>query len=1525
MNKSKFLKRSLAALLAILMVATMIPSAFAAVVTAEDVPTAHADDPGYSIWVDNNEATWDAANDAYTAKAEFTEGSPVPSFKVSMKQDKPNTTVIVEKSGKKLSAVEIALDPADADSKNLTNSFGAGAYAYNMVAKTTNSDGEVIDTFNFKLVVNVTMNAPSNDTTIKAVKTARLPYAIKATVDNNNNTIDIVMALGKKNHHDSATGLKKKDGTAVSALDDFKAIFVPSSDNITAMTYNYGTASDATGTLTVTSQNGDIKTFAVNYTSEDAFETFKIGDYAGTVKDGDPQTIYIDLPYDEFIDPAHTNGDQRDVNLTALTDVAATWTVPSDVVKVSKSDGTPIKSGEFVPVFAGSATVGNVANADEKGYYLVDVYTDSTNKVQVETKKRGGVEPVTIQLRIPQKNPNADLTGIQVGVDNQYYPISGETTTINLPTGVLKADTPQAIMVWGSYNATVELAKAGSTGDQEFGANPETIDDPDPGNDPTEFTASSVNALDVSARLILKVTSEDEKTVKFYNIDVKDDRPTNPVLKSVEFIDANGNVVATGTIKSGTPGAGTVDITVPFATGIDLTELAALDVVATADPSTKIEIANMSYTGVAADPDGTQAEYVTSEAITDLSPTLADFNIDAETTTELTADQKTQTWHLEFAGFGVDADVSITSTLNSTTSKYDNALDESSLDAAYASWVTAYNTDQSDNDDSTDSNEHWVAEKQLAGTIKFTYQKAGSEETLGFTAPAGDPVAGTGTDPHGATVKPADGITIDNAFVKAYSLNTAMGIAADLGGSTIPTTIPTVGKKDDPAAGNTFLMKVSNFANSNNATVYTVTVTKKAPNTAADITGVELIGSDRAEQPVRVFDTTYPASVSGRKITVATLPYALKKDAEDGTDTEMAFSKLNTSEGARVVWFDGTNVNILVVTEPPLTASDEFTVWTDAADNWTKAGKEVVLYVYSEEAWSKIAGGPSDTVDNKKTALDTYWGKVAAGTLNEGTDDLYPATATYKMSASYADPERDAVLEKIASTLDDKLTAVKESNTVKITVPYSYMTNPTPFTLNMTVSKLATIHHGEGGAELKSDLGDVNTVNPTQFKVTGTQETPELYFTNDNGSNWTKFTAKMFIVSEAGVDKSKLNVEVKVLDPETSVDIESITVAGVRAVKDVNDPYIWNLTVPSGAEQLQNISIVPTSKMAVIDVDGDDYDPDNWYDLGADIEIAVASEKVPDSPIVYTLKINEGALSNDASISSITAGEYEAKKGSGTAWTVNVPEGTDMSKAPLTIVTADSGALITSVNGEAYTTGMTVDLSEGKTVTVVVTAANGETVTYTIESTFGSTPVDRPSDKYTDIPAAPMGDYVRSAIDNGIMIGTSATKFSPNMEVSRWQFALLIARADLRVKNAAITNADEADAELIKLYSGTPTFDDTKDLDKLYNAAIEYCNKNGIIDGKGENKFAPKAVVTRLEAARMISDWTGITDDTKTENTNNIKDWNLVNWGKQYVNAVYDAGFIQGYPNGNFGPKDNLKRGQSAVIIMKAFEYMTDK
>ena len=343
---------------------------------------------------------------------------------------------------------------------------------------------------------------------------------------------------------------------------------------------------------------------------------------------------------------------------------------------------------------------------------------------------------------------------------------------------------------------------------------------------------------------------------------------------------------------------------------------------------------------------------------------------------------------------------------------------------------------------------------------------------------------------------------------------------------------------------------------------------------------------------------------------------------------------------------------------------------------------------------------------------------------------------------------------------------------------------------------------------------------------------------------------------------------------------------------------------------------------------GGDFTNDNWATIKTkQAEIQVYDEDQNDM-ITYRLNLKVGpsqATSGDATLSSVTVNGYTAVK-SGNDYTVTVPEDTDLTAAALTLAATDSKVKSITVNGATYSGGMTLDLS--KAATIVVTAENGKTETYTLTAKTGDVtppkPDEKPSDKYTDIPNDVMGESIKKAIDEGIMVGTSATKFSPNMTVSRWQFALLIARADLRIKNSAITNADEADAELLKQYSGTPKFSDAKK-EPLYNAAIEYCNKNGIIDGKGNNKFDPNGNVTRLEAARMISDWTGITDATKTENTNGVKDWNKVNWGKEYVNAVYDAGFITGYPNGNFGPKDNLKRSQAAVIIMKAYEYMTNK
>ncbi len=738
-------------------------------------------------------------------------------------------------------------------------------------------------------------------------------------------------------------------------------------------------------------------------------------------------------------------------------------------------------------------------------------------------------------------------------------------------------------------------------------------------------------------------------------------------------------------------------------------------------------------------------------------------------------------------------------------------------------------------------------------------------------------------------------------FVKDESIGT---LVEESSGIVLPLASKDVDASTNPEVENKFMLKVFNGAD-NGSNVYKVTIKKADPSKEAVIKSAKVTKDEH-----RANMTEYNTTVRTRDakdtsvITVSELPYALESVAD------MRFSELEVSDEAHVVIVPNP-----AVPSPTPEANNEMAVDKDSNDNskpfsvgagenrWDKKNKFVEVWVFSEADWYK-ATGVNGTIGNATRAL---------------------ATKIYKMSATYAAAELGSNLISVKSTLDPRVEVDYRSKTVTLTVPYTYVQANKPasitdpnyglFSLDMDVSKLATVKaNSTAGAAITPDKGDADTVGRTMFKVTGTTEAPKLEDSAHDGVAITKFT----VVAEAeGKNTSDYNVVVKVAKVETSYEIKSIAAAGKSAVKS-EDGETWTLTIPADLEKLQLVDIVTVSKLAAVEVDGAPYDPETYYDLGDDLKIQVTAEN--EDAFTYTLKIEEDTnQSSDATLSEVKVGEYEVTK-SGSDYTVKVPEGTDVTKLPLALTATDSKIKGITVNGTAYTEGMEVDLTTA--ATIVVTAEDGSTATYTLTAVTGD--VQKPSDKYTDIPAGAMGDYIKAAIDNGIMVGTSETKFSPNVDIPRWQFALLIARADLRIKNADITSAAEADAELKKLYSGTPAFSDPKN-NELYDAAIEYCSKNKIISGIGNNKFDPNGKVNRLQAARMISDWTGVTDATKTENTHDIKDWNKINWGKHYVNSVYDAGFMQGRTNGNFGPQDVLKRSEAAVVIMKAYEYMADK
>ncbi|WP_217957768.1 S-layer homology domain-containing protein [Acutalibacter muris] len=1459
MNKSKFLKRSLAALLAILMVATMIPSAFAAVTTVEDAPMAFAaDDPGYNISVDGNRATWDAAENAYTVSTSFEEGNSLPdAFKASMIEVKNHKVTVLSGINAQLKATveNLGLDKAE---KNV-DSFGVGTYAYDVESVVTNDEGDVQSTAKFKLLVNLTMEPKSSDASLRAIKSARLPYAIKAEFDNEKNTIDVVMALNKKSTHDAsltdlATGVTAKD------------IFIPTND---AATVGYSSKK-----VTVTAKNGDTKEYAVTFTEESAFETFKLGDFEGKATEDNVKVINVDLPYSY-----NNNGT---INYTEVDKLVASWTTAlgNKVSLTTSPDNTVIKSGEKKLTFTGGTTGNEDVNGDGENDYLT-VTPATGSKVKVQTKKSGEAVEVTIKVRVPVKNPDAELTGIQI-VDDAYVtsPVDQEANytqyvaidkgsrniTVNLPTNMKKdanEDYALSINVWGAKNSYIELAEGRVSDENAFADDSDNNDGK--GLQLDDGKAESANPINVSKPVTLKVVSEDEATTLLYTLTVKESTSSAATLSSLKVVNDKGEEV--GTVKAS---GKDYTVTLPYKYGLDANAdaLKALKVVATASSSAKI--------GYAATDELAEAGTIHHEAV----PAI--YEIETKDKTPVSTDGN----NLSIGGI----DVAIADTTTNGT-----------IEAQLAIWAA---------NAAVTGNSTWNIEvngTKVTFTAKVAGKIGGSVAGVPSTAPDGAGDAKTeGKDAYDEAVT----ATEFTPFVK----DVLIGDDTDpslFGAATI--TLPLASKKvttdadvsnDNPQENNIFFLRVNNGAD-NGTNYYKVTIKKADPNKEAKITSAKVTDS-----ATRATMTEYNTTISTRDakdtsvIKVSELPHALEED-----DKSMYFSELEVSDEAHVVIKPATTpgpYNQMSVDKDSNNNSKPFSV--GAGENrWDKKNKFVEVWVFSEADWYKAS------------ADGGIEGNITAATKDK-------CTKVYKMSATYAAAERGSDLTSIASTLDETVKVNKASKTVTITVPYTYLEDNIPddavegygeFSLDIVTSKLATVYGnavtGVTSVEITPDKGDADTVGRTMFTIkkdSGDNDKVKLY-------KDTTAVEKLVVQSESGDNTTDYNVVVKVAKVETSYEIQSITAAGKSAVKS-EDGETWTLTIPADLEKLQLVDIVTVSKLAAVEVDGAPYDPETYYDLGDDLKIQVTAEN--EDAFTYTLKIEEDTnQSSDATLSEVKVGEYEVTK-SGNDYTVKVPEGTDVTKLPLTLTATDSKIKGITVNGTAYTEGMEVDLTTA--ATIVVTAEDGSTATYTLTAVTGD--VQKPSDKYTDIPAGAMGDYIKAAIDNGIMVGTSETKFSPNVDIPRWQFALLIARADLRIKNADITSAAEADAELKKLYSGTPAFSDPKN-NELYDAAIEYCSKNKIISGIGNNKFDPNGKVNRLQAARMISDWTGVTDATKTENTHDIKDWNKINWGKHYVNSVYDAGFMQGRTNGNFGPQDVLKRSEAAVVIMKAYEYMADK
>ena len=156
------------------------------------------------------------------------------------------------------------------------------------------------------------------------------------------------------------------------------------------------------------------------------------------------------------------------------------------------------------------------------------------------------------------------------------------------------------------------------------------------------------------------------------------------------------------------------------------------------------------------------------------------------------------------------------------------------------------------------------------------------------------------------------------------------------------------------------------------------------------------------------------------------------------------------------------------------------------------------------------------------------------------------------------------------------------------------------------------------------------------------------------------------------------------------------------------------------------------------------------------------------------------------------------------------------------------------------------------------------------------------------------------AVELGILSGKGNGIFAPNENITRRDFAIMLAQA------LGHSNSEPA----------TSPFKDVADNDYGVSS-IAYLYEQGITAGDDKGNFNPDANITRQEAATMLAkafEATGTSTELYTD------DAKIADWAKGFVYACKDAGLMSGDVAGTFRPTDTLTRAEAASAMVNAVD-----
>lgn len=428
----------------------------------------------------------------------------------------------------------------------------------------------------------------------------------------------------------------------------------------------------------------------------------------------------------------------------------------------------------------------------------------------------------------------------------------------------------------------------------------------------------------------------------------------------------------------------------------------------------------------------------------------------------------------------------------------------------------------------------------------------------------------------------------------------------------------------------------------------------------------------------------------------------------------------------------------------------------------------------------------------------------------------------------------------------------------------------------------------------------VEPFNATNKNVAWSSSAPEVAAVDENGKV-TALTAGSATITVTTADGSKTAVCAVTVEGGSTpiVNVESVSLNKASLELEAGDSE--QLTATVEPESATNKSVTWTSNndsVATVDANGNV----NAVSAGA----ATITVTTVDGGKTATCTVTVTKPTDP------DPGDSGSGGSSSPSYAVDTDADTDHGTVTVKPSRAEKGdtVTITAKPDEGYQVGeVTVTDKNGDPVKVT-DKGNGK-YTFTMPNSKVSVDVTFVPEKqwtnpFVDVPGdAWYYDAVKYVNENGLMAGTSANTFAPDLTTTRGMIVTILYR---------LAGSPDIEDEIW----GYP-FKDV-DADAWYATAVYWARMNGIVAGYSDELFGPDDTITREQMATILyryAQYKGYDTTAKADLSKYADAAQVGSWATDAIRWANAEGLVSGTSGTTLTPKGSATRSQVAVILMR--------